>query len=120
MCTNSLSYYLDTCSEVALHLITRMTYVLMHSFRIANANNFQFNGFVLGRRENGNACIVMILYCVSTHAVLEEHIDVIPTLDFDAQLLTNLMMMKRLRPGLSIHHTCCSHLIETPVLKLST
>ena len=24
-------------------------------------------------------------------------------------------MMEKLNPGLSIHHTCCSHLLETPV-----
>ena len=113
---HSLSYYLDTYSEAALHLITRVTYVLTHSFRIANANNFQFNGFILGQGENGNARVVMILCCVSTRTVLEEHLDILPTLDFDAQLLTNLiMMMERLRPRLSICHTCCSHLIETPV-----
>ena len=100
---HSLSYYLDTYSEAALHLITRLTYVLTHSFRIANANNFQFNGFILGCRANGNARVVMILCCVPTRAVLEEHTDVLPTLDFDAQLLTSLtMMMERLRPGLSI------------------
>ena len=55
-CTkHALSYYLDTYSEPAILLITKVTHVLTHSFRIANDNSFQFNGFVLGRRTNGNA-----------------------------------------------------------------
>ena len=54
-CTkHTLSYYLDTNSESAIHLITKVTHVLTHSFWIANDNNFQFYGNVLGLRTNGN------------------------------------------------------------------
>ena len=54
-CTkHTLSYYLDTNSESAIHLITKVTHVLTHSFWIANDNNFQFYGNVLGLCTNGN------------------------------------------------------------------
>ena len=109
-CTkHALSYYLDTNSESALLLITKVTCVLTHSFSITNDNSFQFNGFVLGHRTHGNARVAMILCYLPTHATLEEHIDILPTLNIDAQLLTNLnIMMEKL-------NTCCSHLLETPV-----
>ena len=45
----------------------------------------------------------MILHYLLTHATLEEHIDLLPTLNIDAQLITNLIaMMEKLNPGLSI------------------
>ena len=116
-CTkHTLSYYPDTNSESAVHLITKITHVITHSFQNTNDNNFQFYGNVLGLHTNGNARVAMILCYLSTHATLEEHVDILPTLSIDAQLITNLIiMMERLNPGLSICHTCCSHLIETPV-----
>ena len=112
-CTkHALSYYLDINSESAILLITKVTHVLTHSFWITNDNNFQFFGNVLGLHTNGNARIAMILHYLPTHATLEEHVDILPTLSIDAQLITNLIvMMEKLNPGLSIHHTCCSHLI---------
>ena len=113
---HALSYYLDTDSESAILLITQVTHVLTHSFRIANDNSFQFNGFVLGCCTNGNTQVAMILHYLPTGVALEEHIDILPTLNIDAQLLTNLIiMMEKLNPGLSICHTCYSHLLETPV-----
>ena len=116
-CTkHALSYYLDTNSELAILLMTKVTHVLTHYFQIANDNNFQFNGFVLGHHTNGNARVAMILHYLPTHATLEEHTDILSTLNCDTQLLTNLIiMMEKLNPGLSIHHTCCSHLLETTV-----
>ena len=88
-------------SELAILLITKVT---------------QFNGFVLSHHTNENARVAIILHYLPTYATLEEHIDILPTLNIDAQLLTNLIiMMEKLNPGLSIHHTCCSHLLETPV-----
>ena len=55
-CTKyALSYYLDTYSELAILLISKVTHVLTHSFRIANDTSLLFNGFVLGIRTNGNA-----------------------------------------------------------------
>ena len=117
ICTkHALSYYLDTNSELAILLMTKVTHVLTHSFQITNDNNFQFNGYVLGCHTNGNARVAMILHYLPACATLEEHIDIFPTLNLDAQLLTNLIiMMEKLNPGLSICHTCCSHLLETPV-----
>ena len=116
-CTeHALSSYLDMTSESAILLITKVTHVLTHSFRITNDNSFQFNGFVPGCHTNGNAQVAMILCYLPTHATLEEHIDILPTLNIDAQLLTNLIiMMEKLNPDLSIRHTCCSHLLETLV-----
>ena len=104
-----LSYYLDKNSESAILLITKVTHVLTHSFQITSDNNFQFNGFVLGHHTNRNAWVAMILCYLPNRATLEEHIDILPTLNIDAQLLMNLIiMMEKLNPGLSIHHTCCS------------
>ena len=116
-CTrNALSYYLDTNSESGILLITKVTHVLTHSFWITNDNNFQFHGNVLGVCTNGNARVAMILHYLPMHATLEKHVDILPTLSIDAQLITNLIIMiEKLNPGLSICHNCCSHLIETPV-----
>ena len=81
-CTkHALSYYLDTNSESAILLTTKVTHVLTHSFQIANDNNFQFNGFVLGCHTNGNAQVARILHHLPTRATLEEHIDILPTLN---------------------------------------
>ena len=45
----------------------------------------------------------MILHYLPTCATLEEHIDILPALNIDAQLITNLIvMMEKLNPGLSI------------------
>ena len=45
----------------------------------------------------------MILCYLSTCTTCEEHIDVLPTLSIDAQLITNLIiMMEKLNPGLSV------------------
>ena len=110
---HTLSYHLDTCSRPAILLIAKITHILIHSFRIANDNNFQFYANIC---TNGNVQVAMILRYLPTRATCEEHIDVLPTLSIDAQLITNLIiMMEKFNPGLSIHHTCCSHLIETPV-----
>ena len=116
-CTiHALSYYLDMDSESAILLITKVTHVLTHSFRITNDNSFQFNSFVLGHHTNGNAQVAMILHYLPTHVTLEEHIDILPTLNIDAQLLTNIIIvMEKLNSVLSIRHTCCSHLLQTPV-----
>ena len=51
---HALLYWQDTCSEPAILLITKITHILTHSFQIANNNNFQFHGNVLGLRTNGN------------------------------------------------------------------
>ena len=41
---HTLSYYLDTYSKLAVLLITKITHILTHSFKISNDNNFQFSG----------------------------------------------------------------------------
>ena len=52
---------------------------------------------------SGNAPVAMMLHYLPTCATLEEHIDILPTLSIDAQLITNLIiMMEKLNPGLSI------------------
>ena len=103
-CTkHALSYYLDMDSELAILLITKVTHVLTHSFGITNDNSFQFNSFVLGHHTNGNAQVAMILYYLPTRATLEEHIDILPTLNIDTQLLMNLIIMNGKTKSRSIY-----------------
>ena len=58
----------------------------------------------------------MLLHFLPTRVTFKEDIDVLPTLSIDTQLIsTFITMMEKLNPGLTIHHTCCSNLIETPI-----
>ena len=114
---SSLSDYLDTHLELAVFLIARITHLLTHSFKIANDNSFQFYGHALGcQRTSGNVRVVMCLFYPPTSCIIEDHIDIIPSMDINVQLLTNLVIMiEKVHPGCSIQHHCCDPVMETPV-----
>ena len=114
---HSLADYLDTYSELAVFLLAKVTHSLTHSFKIANDNSFQFHGHALGCWcTNGNVRVVMGFFYPPTSCIIEDHIDLIPSMEIDAQLLTNLVIMiEKAHPGCSIQHCCCNQLMETPV-----
>ena len=114
---SSLSDYLNTYSELAVFLMVRITHLLTHSFKIANNNGFQFHGHALGcHRMDGNVRVVMCLFYPPTSCIIEDHIDIIPSMDTNAQLVTNLVIMiEKAHMGCSIQHHCCDHLMETSV-----
>ena len=114
---HSLADYLDTYSELAVFLLAKITHLLTHSFKIPNDNGFQFHGHSLGCRcTNGNVRVVVCLFYPSTSCIIEDHIDIIPSMDIDVQLLTNLVIMiEKTHLGCSIQHRCCNQLMETPV-----
>ena len=101
--------YFDTSSELAINLLTKIHHHLTHSFQVANDNGFQFHGYPVGRRRvNGNISVVMCLFYPPTCCIIEEHLDVIPSMDLDVQLMTNLMlMMEKSCPEHLFHHCCC-------------
>ena len=105
----SLADYLDNHSELAVYLLAKITHLLTHSFQIANDNGFQFYGHTLGRHcTNGNVSMVMCLFYPPMNCIIEDNIDIIPSMDVDAQLLANLVVMiEKAHPGCSIHHRCC-------------
>ena len=74
--------------------MTEIHNLFTHSFQIANDNGFQFYGYPIGhRRTNGNIRVVMCLLYPPTCSILEEHLNVTPSIDLDVQLVTTLMMM---------------------------
>ena len=113
----SLADHLDTYSELAVFLLAKITHLLTHSFKIANDNGFQFHGHALGHQHtNGNIRVGMCLFYPPTSCIIEDHIDIIPSMDINAQLLTNLViMMEKVCPGCSLRHRCCNQLMQTPV-----
>ena len=113
----SLSDYFDNYSELAVYLLARITHLLRHSCKIANNNGFHFYGHMLGCCcTNRNVRVVMCLFHPPTNCIMEDHIDIIPSMDLDAQLLTNLVvMMEKAHLGCSIQHRCCNQPIKIPV-----
>ena len=86
--------YFDTSSELPIKLLTKIHHHLIHSFQVANDNGFQFHGYPVGRRRvNGNISVVMCLFYPPTCCIVEEHLDITPSMDLDVQLITNLMLM---------------------------
>ena len=86
--------YFDTTSTLAVDLMTEIHNLLTHSFGVANDNGFQFYGYPIGRRcTDGNIRVVMCLLYPPICSILEEHLDVTPSIDLDIQLVTNLMTM---------------------------
>ena len=84
-------YFFDTTSTPAVEYLTEIHRLLTHSFRVANFNGFQFHGYPLGRhRTNGNIHVVMCLLYPPTCCLVENHLDITPTLDIDHQLISNL------------------------------
>ena len=113
----SLSDYLDNHSELAVYLLAKITHLLTHSFQVANDNCFQFYSHMLGHRHiNGSVSMVLCLFYPPTNCIIEDHIDIIPSIDIDTQLLTNLVVMiEKAHPGCSIQHHCCNQPLEIPV-----
>ena len=101
--------YFDTSSELATGLLTEIHCLRMHSFRVANDNGFQFYGYPVGCCcTNGNIRVVMCLLYPPTHYIIEEHLDVTPSMDLDVQFVTNLMiMMEKSCPERLFRHHCC-------------
>ena len=112
----SLSDYLDNYSELAVYLLAKITHLLTHSFQVANDNGFQFYGHMLGCHcTNGNVSMVMCLFYPPTNCIIEDHIGIIPSMDVDAQLLMNLVVMiEKAGLGCSIQHCCCNQPLEIP------
>ena len=115
--TPSLSDYLDNHSELAVYLLAKITHLLTHSFQVANDSGFQFYSHTLGCHcINGSVSMVMCLFYHPTNCIIEDHIDIIPSMDVDAQLLTNqVVMIEKAHPGCSIQHHCCNQPLEIPV-----
>ena len=79
---SSLSDYLDTSSELAINLLTKIHHHLTHSFQVANDNGFQFHGYPVGQCHiNGDISVVMCLFYPPTCCIIEEHLDVTPSMD---------------------------------------
>ena len=58
----------------------------------------------------------MCLFYPPISCIIEDYIDIIPSMDIDTQLLTNLViMMEKVHLGSSIQHRCCNQLMQTPV-----
>ena len=100
----SLSDYLDNHSELAIYLLAKITHLLTHSFQVANDNGFQFYGHTLGCCcINGNVSMVICLFYPPTNCIIEDHIDIIPSMDVDAQHLTNLVVIEKAHLGCSFN-----------------
>ena len=101
--------YFDTSSELAISLSTEIHHHLTHSFQVANDNGFQFYGYPVGHcHTNGNVTVVMCLLHPPTCYIIEEHLNVTPSMDLDVHLMTNLMlMMEKSCPECLFWHHCC-------------
>ena len=65
---------------------------------------------------DGNVRVVVCLCHLSTHCLLEDHLDVTPSMNLDVQLLTNLMMMMvKSCPEHLLRHRCCELPSDLPV-----
>ena len=102
--------YFDTTSILAVTLMTEIHVLLTHTFHIANDNGFQFFGYPIGRKcTDGSVRVVMCLFYPPTCSILEDHLNVTPSLDLDVQLVTQLMMMMEKNcPERIIRHYCCN------------
>ena len=101
--------YFDTTSTLAVTLMTEIHVLLTHTFHIANDNGFQFFGYPIGhKRTDGSVWVVMCLFYPPTCSMLEDHLNVTPSLDLDVQLVTQLMMMMEKNcPECILQHYCC-------------
>ena len=57
----------------------------------------------------------MCLLYPPTCSILEEHLNVTPSIDLDIQLVTNLMMMEKSCPECLLRHRCCELPDDLPV-----
>ena len=110
----SLADYLDNHSELAVCLLAKTTHLLTYSFQIGNDNGFQFYGHTFGHCcTDGNVSVVMCLFYPPTNCLIEDNIDIIPSMDVDTQLLANLVIMiEKACLGCSIQHRCCNQPLE--------
>ena len=106
---SSASDYLDTESNLAIDLSTKVHRLLTHSFQIANDNGFQFCGYPLGRLcTNGHVRVLMSIFHPPTHTLIETLTDVTPAMDMDVQLVTCLLsLMTDSCPERLFRHLCC-------------
>ena len=97
--------------------MTEIHSLLTHSFQVANDNGFQFYGYPIGHCcTNGNIRVVMCLLYPPTCYIIEEHLNVTPSVDLDVQLITNLMMMmEKSCPEHLLQHRCCELPGDLPV-----
>ena len=57
-----------------------------------------------------------VFFHLSTHCLIEDHLDITPSMNLDAQLVTNLpMMMEKACPGCFFLHHCCDPLSDLSV-----
>ena len=101
--------YFDTTSTLAVTLMTEIHVLLTHTFHIANDNGFQFFGYPIGcKRTDGSIRVLMCLFYPPTCSMLEDYLDVTPSLNLNVQLVTHLMiMMKKNCPEHILKHYCC-------------
>ena len=86
--------YFDSTSTLAVTLMTEIHVLLTHTLHIANDNGFQFFGYPIGRkRTDGSVWVVMCLFYPPTCSMLEDYLNVTPSLNLNVQLVTHLMMM---------------------------
>ena len=109
--------YFDTTSALAVGLMTEVHSLLTHSFQIANDDGFHFYGYPIGHcHTNGNIRVVMCLLYPPTCSIIEEHLDVTPSIDLDVQHVTNfMMMMEKSCPERLLRHRCCELPGDLPV-----
>ena len=76
--------YFGITSTLAVDLMTEIHNLLTHSFQVINDNGFQFYGYPIGcRHADGSIRVVMCLLYPPTCSILEEHLDVTPSIDLD-------------------------------------
>ena len=101
--------YFDTTSTLAVTLMTEIHVLLTHTFHIANDNGYQFFGYPIGCKcTDGSVQVVMCLFYPPTCSLLEDYLNVTPSLNLNEQLVTRLMMMVETNCSERIHrHYCC-------------
>ena len=109
--------YFDTTSTIAVALMSEIHVLLTHTFHIATDNGFQFFGYPIGCRcTDGSVQVVMCLLYPPTCSILEDHLNVTPSLDLNVQLKTHLMlMMEKSCQEHILCHYCCNFSGDLPI-----
>ena len=96
--------------------MTEIHALLTHAFHIANDNGFQFFGYPIGcQHTDGSVRVVMCLLYPTTCSVLEDHLNITPSLNLDVQLVTHLiLMMEKTCPVRILQHYCCDFSDDLP------
>ena len=89
--------------------MTEIHVLLTHTFHIANDNGFQFFGYPIGcKHTDGSIRVLMCLFYPPTYSILEDYLNVTPSLNLNVQLVTHLMMiMGKNCPECILQHYCC-------------